>query len=438
MKSIYNFNSKILSMAAVFAFAFAPMLSAQTLWQESFETQGNMGVRYTVSSEFNDATSDHFQRTDGSDIANITAAYSGQNGTFFFAGEDTDDNGGDSQDYKSIAFNQISAAGWTNLMFSGMFAIGNTGNNDYDYADGVIVSYSTDGGSNYTQALKFRYSNGQNDGFNEGFVLIQTIDQACNLASPNGGFGNYGSNPPCDAEVPFPMTNTQSALSPVFAPFTFAIPNAATIDILIEVSLDSGDEEFAFDNFIITGTEPVVPVELTRFTGEKKTESVLLEWETETEINNEYFVLERSTNGREFSTIAKVDGAINSFQNISYEFLDAKLPEAREIYYRLKQVDLDGAFTYSEVVVVENKVVEESFTIFPNPIEATDRLNVVSKLEGQFTVEIVDFNGRVVYSDTKRLDPGTWDLPISDLSSGTYLLRLRSSDQLLLERFVKM
>ena len=443
MKSFCAFYSKVAGFTVAFGLVFSSILSAQTdvLWQESFETQGNMGARYTVSNEFNDSGNDHFQRTDGSDIGNVTAAYSGHDGSFFFATEDTDDtgtNGGDGFDYKSIAFNQINATGWTDLTFFGMFAIGNTGENDYDYADGVVVSYSTDGGSNYTQALKFRYNNISDAGFNDGFVLLQTINPSCLLQSPNGGFGIYGSNVPCDAEVLFPFSNMGGAISPAFTTFSFSIPNSATIDILIEVSLESGDEEFAFDNFRILGTMPGAPVELTKFTGEKRTESVLLEWETANEINNEYFQLERSTDGRQFATIAKIDGAINSFQNIRYDYMDTNLPEAREIYYRLKQTDLDGTATMSEVVVVENKINEENFTIFPNPVGSNDRLNVISKLEGKFEVEIVDFNGRVIYTEAKNLDAGTWDLPIGDLSSGSYLLRLRSSDEVYIDHFVKM
>ncbi len=240
------------------------LLPAQTLWQEDFETDGN-GSRYTSVTEFNDGGNDHFQRTDGSDITNATGPYTGQSGTFYFACEDTDDTDsggsiGDGNDYKKIDFNQINSTGWTNLQFSGLFAVGNSNpTNTYDYLDGAVVSYSTDGGSTYTQALKFRYDNDQGDVFNEDLVVLDVINQNCLIQNPNGGFPETTD---CDAEVPFPFTNGAGTLSQAFAAFTFNIPDGSTtLDIRIELAFDASNEEFAFDNFMITGTEPpLIPV----------------------------------------------------------------------------------------------------------------------------------------------------------------------------------
>ncbi|MCB0762660.1 MAG: hypothetical protein KDC12_14120, partial [Flavobacteriales bacterium] len=78
------------SIVSLLAFLFLIVTSQAQFWSENFETDGE-GTRYTTSVSFNDGTSDHFNRTDGSDISNVGGAYSAYNGTYFWAGEDLDD-----------------------------------------------------------------------------------------------------------------------------------------------------------------------------------------------------------------------------------------------------------------------------------------------------------------------------------------------------------
>ena len=96
---------------------------------------------------------------------------------------------------------------------------------------------------------------------------------------------------------------------------------------------------------------PVLPVELTKFTAQQIGESITLNWETATELDNDYFAIERSVDGENFESIAQILGAGTSIVPQYYEFVD-KNPTAATLYYRLKQVDLDGKFAYSEMVTV--------------------------------------------------------------------------------------
>ncbi|MEO0775275.1 MAG: T9SS type A sorting domain-containing protein [Bacteroidota bacterium] len=403
-------------------FLSAPSFAQTILWQEDFETDGN-GSRYNSTNEFNDGTNDHFQRTDGSDISTSGGAYSGQNGTFYFACEDTDDtgSGADGNDYKAISFNQINSTGWTNLQFLGLFAKGNSTN--YDYVDGVIVSYSIDGGS-FIQALKFRYVNGQNDAFNENLVLLNTIDQNCLMSAPNGGFM---SSVDCDTEVPFPFTNTGGALSTVFTTFSFSIPDGTTtIDVLIEVTMDSGSEEFAFDNFRIQGTAPPAPVELMSFVGERQDDAVALNWETATETNNDHFMVERSVDGKNFSAIGKVAGAFTAYSNQNYDFEDANPPQAPELFYRLRQVDIDGAFTFSEVINIEGWAIKEGFELFPNPATTNVVLQPAEAFREEATLEVFDIFGRLLRSEVLAPDQPYYDLNVNALPQGSYLISVRT------------
>jgi hypothetical protein len=207
-------------------------LKAQdTLLFEDFETNGQ-GSRYTASQPFNDGTSDHWNRTDGSDISNTSGAYSNFNGTFFWAAEDTDDtgtNGGNGNDEQTLEITGIVITGYTNLQFSGLFGAGNesaAGSSAYDAADYIRVEYQIDGGG-YQNLIWFSYLNG-GDASNEPLGLDADFDGNADSASDLLGTAlqTYSAN----------ITGT-----------------GATLDIRISVYMDSGNEEIAFDNLVVEG-----------------------------------------------------------------------------------------------------------------------------------------------------------------------------------------
>ena len=96
------------------------------------------------------------------------------------------------------------------------------------------------------------------------------------------------------------------------------------------------------------------PIELLSFSGQylEAQDGVLLEWTTASELNNQYFEVQKSNDQISFTSIATIDGAQNSQDTIQYTFLD-KGPLSHIIYYRLKQVDLDGSHAFSEVIAVD-------------------------------------------------------------------------------------
>ncbi len=222
-------------LALLMAAGYVGSAQAVDLMAESFETDGQ-NTRYVASQPFNDGTSDHWNRTDGSDISNVSAAYSNIEGTFFWAAEDVNDNGGNGQNPQTMEFTDINISGFNNLVFSGLFGAGNAngvGASNYDAADFVRVEYRIDGSGAdpYTAGVCFGYLN-SGDTFNEPFGL----DADCDGEADNG--------------IPGPFTQ----LVPVMANYGFNIAATGnTLDILISVSVDSGSEEFAFDNLKVTG-----------------------------------------------------------------------------------------------------------------------------------------------------------------------------------------
>ncbi len=103
----------------------------------------------------------------------------------------------------------------------------------------------------------------------------------------------------------------------------------------------------------------ILPIELLAFKGEKGTVSNLLEWTTASEINNDYFTLEKSTDGIEFEIVGNINGAGNFNDVSNYSMIDDDLRNVVN-YYRLKQTDFDGNYTYSSIISIDNSVNEKS------------------------------------------------------------------------------
>jgi hypothetical protein len=101
----------------------------------------------------------------------------------------------------------------------------------------------------------------------------------------------------------------------------------------------------------------VLPIELLYFKGEHLINANLVEWTTLTEINNDYFTIEKSFDAISFSAIGIIQGAGNSFNNIEYQFSDDNLTQNTN-YYRLKQTDFDGKYSYSNIIVLKGSLTD--------------------------------------------------------------------------------
>jgi hypothetical protein len=123
---------------------------------------------------------------------------------------------------------------------------------------------------------------------------------------------------------------------------------------------------------------PILPITLINFKGENILGQNHISWSTSTEINNDFFTLERSVDGTTFETVAVIDGAGNSNHTLNYSFLDTRF-ERTVNYYRLKQTDHDRTFSYSSVIVVDNSKKKQS-----NPVRITNILgqDVTEDFEG--------------------------------------------------------
>ncbi len=151
--------------------------------------------------------------------------------------------------------------------------------------------------------------------------------------------------------------------------------------------------------------EALLPVELLNFEGAPSGEFVQLDWQTAAEINTKQFEIERSTDGLIFESIGMEYAAGNSSQTTDYSFVDRR-PIFGTGYYRLRMVDLDGDFSYSEVVAVVTEVSENSLWVAPNPAAGLTTVYLHSREAGAVVVRVVDISGKMVGRYSVDLERG--------------------------------
>lgn len=166
-----------------------------------------------------------------------------------------------------------------------------------------------------------------------------------------------------------------------------------------------------------------LPIKLLSFSAKPNNEDVDLNWTTATEINNDFFTIERSANGKDFSPIGIKKGAGNSTTVLSYATIDEE-PLPGISYYRLKQTDFDGKFSYSNIIAVKFSG-DQRVVIQAGPIPANDKIILTCFGAEHFSPELYQIDGRLV-KIYPNVSDGLSELDISDLSKGSYILRVKS------------
>lgn len=169
----------------------------------------------------------------------------------------------------------------------------------------------------------------------------------------------------------------------------------------------------------------VLPVEFLSLSAEADRDAVNVNWTTLSESHSDHFVVERSKDAESFDPIGSIEAAGTSTHRIDYIFRDPH-PLAGANYYRLKQIDIDGAYEYTDVVVVFFGPKLEAPRIFPDPVD--DLMNIAFEMPASGTayLQVLDASGRVVRDKDVDLDRGanTVSMNLASLLTGTYELRL--------------
>ena len=180
-----------------------------------------------------------------------------------------------------------------------------------------------------------------------------------------------------------------------------------------------------------------LPVTLVSFTGKNNGSSNVLSWNVDYEKDLNYYELQRSSDGQNFSAIAQIRATGNSNYSYSDNIISAT---SLLYYYRLKSVDKDGNFKYSPVVRIRIQANGKFASVNPNPFKQKLLVTIESSTQDKATLIIRDISGRQLYKQNKNVAAGTNVVEINEagkLSKGTYLLTIIESQQMQSIKVVK-
>ncbi|HUR11618.1 MAG TPA: T9SS type A sorting domain-containing protein, partial [Flavitalea sp.] len=181
-----------------------------------------------------------------------------------------------------------------------------------------------------------------------------------------------------------------------------------------------------FMEWSLASVNAALPVKLKSFEASLVNGKVFVKWSTLTETGNAAFTIEKSADGRQFSTLKTIDGVGNSNTERKYEFIDDK-PLTNLSYYRLLQTDVDGHQEYSSIKKILNqKGIGKKLIVSPNPFINELSAFVVLDKKQRLVVTLSDMNGHRISQVVQMLSEGSSEisLPVKSLNKGIYLLKV--------------
>jgi hypothetical protein len=277
--------------------------------------------------------------------------------------------------------------------------------NSNSYYDMVTVT-GTDGTSTYN-AILAKY-----DAVTDPDFLVINGNTAS--VNTNSGFADDCASDATDQRGTVNVSFGTNSLSSVTIRFTNA-PGAKN---------NPGLQDIGIGN--ISFLTPTLPVTLIAFNGHRDQTNVFLDWKTSQEINSASFVVQRSSNANNWTDVATLLAAGNSSSDRSYSFTD---PDAREavLFYRLKQVDIDGHFLYSTVIKLSTKESATDIKAYPNPFTDQVNVNIHSNKQQPVSGLLVDNSGKIIQTIHADLFSGDNNIMVSGLNKlakGIYYLQL--------------
>jgi hypothetical protein len=198
----------------------------------------------------------------------------------------------------------------------------------------------------------------------------------------------------------------------------------------------------SFSPFGVGKVDVVLPLTFSNSKAYQKNNNVWVEWTALTEVNVDHYEVERSADGRNFTTIGKTNAKGTGTVQVTYSWVDNQ-PADGALYYRIKSVDKDGKISYSEILRVDFKGAADfnpRFVLYPNPVIGSNlSLLVANAQPGDYQVFLFDRGGRSLYTKMIRHQGGNIteliSLP-SSLAQGIYSIRVTGKDLNLVRSFL--
>jgi hypothetical protein len=250
-----------------------------------------------------------------------------------------------------------------------------------------------------------------------GAIASNTVEQNPQFYNPAGADGTLGT-----------LDDDYRPDKPVGSPL---VDFAADSYVATATAMNGQTQtETAWDAGAFESSGSALPVELSRFDAALDGERVRLVWVTASETGNAGFAVERRADrGGRWRTLGRVEGAGTTARERSYEFVDQRLPAADTLAYRLRQIDADGTETLSDPVRVGRDAPSTLTIEPPMPNPATAQATVRAAVPDGATdarLVVYDLLGRALWSTSVSPGRSALEMPVADLASGAYLVRLEA------------
>lgn len=291
----------------------------------------------------------------------------------------------------------------------------------------ALLNLATDNNSDIIQTILSRKWKAQETG------TLSTVTLEFNLSSIVGAGGTVGNNDLANLRLLVSEDGNYN-----YGEFTSIAPSSYnnTTDIAyfqFDFQAPSGPYTNSNKGFFFTlgstniNTTPLA-VEIQNFNAIKNGNQVDLTWETKSERNTERFEVERTQNGLNWEVVLTQPAAGTSNQQLNYFDYDLN-PYWGESYYRLKMINTDGSYSYSDIRKVTFNQNEDNIVVYPNP--ATNNLFVQLQEIGTFEVTITDVSGKVVLQNTITTNSKNTiqTLDLSNLNNGVYFTTVKQNNE---------
>ena len=273
------------------------------------------------------------------------------------------------------------------------------------------------------------------------------MDVFWRINATGGSFYNYdlslNFDPNMLGTVPF-MSDLKLAKKPTGSGYWTHYGSTATA--VDTIALNFGVNGLSdFSDFTGTSDISPLPVVLGSFEAVKEAEtSAGIYWNTVSEKNSSHFIIERATEFGKFEPIEKVKAAGNSQKAINYRYSDVNVAEilnANTVFYRLKMVDLDGTYEYSQVKTVYfGKEADPSITVYPVPFNNELSIFIAANQDSEGAIEVLNIMGKVCYQSNYQVKAGGDKVSLQELASlpaGVYLVRVQMNNEWVVRKVMK-
>jgi hypothetical protein len=270
--------------------------------------------------------------------------------------------------------------------------------------------------------------------FDNDWNVLDAADEAHVEVSNDGGSTWVGVWDQIGTDI----TNTHESIN-----ISSIAANQSNVKVRVRSVQPGWDWWWAVDNFAVFGTY-IIPVELTSFNAEIIDSKVFLNWETATETNNMGFEIERKSGAADFVKIGFVEGHSTTTEKQNYQFIDVMNEvQANSFTYRLKQIDYDGSYEYSDEVFVDNTApVDYALQQnYPNPFNPATTISYSLPLKSQVELVIYNTLGESVMrlvNEEKEAGKYSVKFDATNLPSGIYFYKLQAGSFIETKKMVLM